>query len=145
MSLELAINEEEKARKQILNAGLILHFGGEFVGSLYFILGGLLPILKYHSIGWKNMAIGAGIYIATQVPALYMKGIAIGEEENYELAKYYANSHNEDKRKGLDFSSWADKQVVKMHMYFARNHEKYDRLVRKYIQLKQKFRGKMKI
>jgi len=85
-NLQINENDLEKSRKDIEKVGLILHFAGELVGPLYAMIRGIVPYLKHHEINYKNILIGTGIYVFTQIPAFFLKGLSQNKEDNIGLA-----------------------------------------------------------
>lgn len=125
---------EEEVRKKIWLAGALSHFSGEIAAMS--LLGFKMPfdVLNHnYSSGIKDLVIGLGIYALTQPPAFCLKGICMTEDENYHMAAWHAYKYKEDKKKGRTLAQFLDRQLTNMHIYFARNHQKYDCLIRRLV------------
>lgn len=136
----------DKSRKDFKRAGLILHFGGEFIGMIYYVgLKGLvIPCIRNWSEGnldfdYKNIATGLMIYAISQVPAFLFKGLSMTPEENRELAEKFKKEAQENKQRGRDIFAWLDKKMAKLHYHFVDNHKKYDTILKGYSDLRKKY------
>ena len=123
-------NKIDNARKNIWKAGMMSHFGGEFI-----LLGGMIGslitplITEINFIDLVNLQLigkGALAYLVLQPPAFFLKGLAMNKEENYLMAKDLEESSCREK--GLLFPKF-EKGLSKMHNYFAENSEIYDNLI----------------
>jgi len=106
-----------KARREIDRVGLISHFGGEIIliGSVVMTIG------NGSKLDLKTFGAGALAYILLQIPAFFAKGVSLNNEQNYGLAKKFEKKSREENK----FLGWIDKNLSKMHDYFAKNGERY--------------------
>ncbi|MBI5061505.1 MAG: hypothetical protein HZB67_04295 [Candidatus Aenigmarchaeota archaeon] len=133
----------EKARKDLERAYLTLHFGGEIIGLLYYtiIKGNVIPSLTHGEPDYRSMGLGLAVYATAHVPALFLKGLSMTQEENTLLAKKFERYAEENRQKGRKVSAWLDGKMSKMHHHFADKHEKYDNLVARYNSLRERVFG----
>lgn len=145
-NLESMIEFSEKdlieARKDFRKTSLILHFGGEIVGLVYYVClkGMVLPTFGQGKteFDYKNILTGLVVYIIPQLPVFFLKGLSMTQEENLQLAEKFERQAEESRQKGRYFSSWSDKKMSQLHYHFANNHEIYDKLVYGYNRLKNR-------
>ncbi|MBW2968913.1 hypothetical protein KY314_02225 [Candidatus Woesearchaeota archaeon] len=153
LELKIQITEQDldKSRKDFERAGLILHFGGELVGALYYMLfrGLALPciqnILGYSDNlepDYRSIALGLAVYAIPQIPAFFLKGLAMTQEENKALAEKLEAEAEETKNNIIaEIASRLTRKMSKMHYHFSNNYKRYDEIVQKYtIFKKQLFR-----
>lgn len=147
--LEISKWELDLSRRKLDHAGLILHFAGEIGGAIVCTgyKGIIEPLLKNwdsdhgFELNWGYLALGVGIYVATQIPAFYLKFISFTPEENQNLAEKHLGHASEEMAKGHHFRSWLDLKLGTLHNYYANHPEVVEDRVRHYAMMRRKVSG----
>lgn len=144
--LEFSRWELDLSRRELNHAGLILHFAGEIVGAIVCTgyKGIMEPLLKNWNsdpvpeVNWGYVGLGVGIYVATQIPAFYLKFISLTQEENQNLAGKHLGHVAEEMNKGHHFRSWLDLKWGTLHNYYANPPELVEDRVKRYALMRRK-------
>ncbi|MCX6749084.1 MAG: hypothetical protein NT076_05785 [Candidatus Pacearchaeota archaeon] len=95
-----------------------LHFAGEiaFVG---YAATGVVQVVPGNNLEplFREGGKGLLIYLFTQPPAFYFKGLSLTREENYHMARKHVRMSREE-------FSFLNRQMAKMHLYFAKKMKK---------------------
>jgi hypothetical protein len=144
--IQITEQDLEKSRKDFETAGLLLHFGGEIIGMIYYtgFKGGILPLIqnlqynKSFNPDYTSVIFGLAVYAVSQIPAFFMKGLSKTEEENIALGRKFEAESDMERKKGRKIESWLTRKMSDLHYHFANNYERYERITQGYTLAKRK-------